>query len=145
MAKTGRRPKLTRTGHFPPLETFRGVCLAPLLDRAKVSALLLELVHPAGPQCPDCRAGLIGKAAERWARLEYVRCPQCARKFGWRHGTALDGTHVDPSQVLVMSIALEAGLGTQRVAALSGVSVSSIRAWRGRLPNNDREPEACLR
>lgn len=137
MARPGRRPKIPHDARVPLLEVFRGLEMVRFLDRDKVSAALLDLLHPEGAACPDCGNVLSGKALDRWARLEYVVCPSCQRKFGWRAGTVLDGCHADPCIVLTVAVGLAADLGTAQVSALSGLNPSRVREWKARLSGRE--------
>lgn len=85
------------------------------------------------PRCPDCGSDV---DIERFGRKYLWRCRKCSDHTGsWVDGTAINNqrgyqgnNEVSPSRALILGILKKHGtMGTKRISALSGLSVSA--AW----------------
>ena len=100
----------------------------------------------ASPACPRC-GGRDRQAVHRRHRapvLDY-RCRACRRVFNAYTGTALQGSHKTPAQVLLILRGIAQGVPTARLARELGLDRPKLLAWRHRLQgladrSRDRSP-----
>ena len=95
---------------------------------------LVEVLHPAGLACPRCGAteGLRVHRRHREPVIDYL-CTECFRVFNAWTGTALQGTHRPPSEILYIMHGIEAGASTSFLARELGCRRPSLIALRRRL------------
>ena len=77
--------------------------IAELMDEDACYERLVDILHPDGLACPHCgeahRLGIHRRHRE--PVLDY-QCGSCGRVFNAWTGTALEGTHRRPAQVLLI-------------------------------------------
>src|SRR4051812_46454060 len=95
--------------------------LTDLLDDDACYAFLVDALHPDGLRCPACgdRHHTIHRA-HRAPVLDY-RCA-CGRVFNAWTGTALQGTHRRPAQLVLLLRGVAQGAPTAQLARELGCS-----------------------
>ena len=108
--------------------------LIDYLDEAACYTKLLELLHPDGLACPQCgeRQRLGIHRRHRDPVLDY-QCGACGRVFNAWTGTALQGTHRRPAQVLMILHGITKGTPTATMARELGCDRRWLLALRHRL------------
>ena len=114
------------------------------MDQVACYRKLVGLLHPAGLACPTCRAAVRFRVHRRHRDpvLDF-RCRGCGRVFNAFTGTALEGTHRRPAEVILRGLAR--GVPTARLARELGCDRKHPLASRRRLRDNaerwlDRDP-----
>ena len=98
-----------------------------LMDEDACYHYLLDLFHPQGLHCPRCHAHE-GFTVHRYYRepvLDY-RCRACGRVFNAWTGTALQGTHYRPSQIVLILRGFTQGVSTAQLARELGCSRKNL-------------------
>ncbi len=108
--------------------------LVDLQDESACYARLLQALHPEGISCPSCQAhqGLYVHRRHRAPVLDY-RCTSCGRVFNAWTGTALQGTHRRPSEIVVILRGIAEGISTAQIARQLGCQRSHLIQLRHRL------------
>ena len=118
------------------------------LDEGACYTKLIELLYPDGLACPHCgekqRLGIHRR--HRDPVLDY-QCGSCGRVFNAWTGTALEGTHRRPSNVLMILQGIAKGTPTAPMARELGCDRRWLLALRHRLQDfalrwMDRNPRA---
>lgn len=117
-----------------------------MMDEDACYHYLLDLFHPQGLHCPRCQARE-DFSVHRYVRepvLDY-RCRACGRVFNAWTGTALQGTHYRPSQIVLILRGFTQGVSTAQLARELGCSRRNILKLRHILQSNaklglDRTP-----
>jgi transposase-like protein len=108
--------------------------LIDYLDEAACYTKLLELLHTDGLACPHCgeeqRLGIHRR--HRDPVLDY-QCAACGRVFNAWTGTALQGTHRRPAQVLMILHGITKGTPTAQMARELGCDRRWLLALRHQL------------
>ena len=89
-----------------------------LMDQDGCYHKLLDLLHPDGLVCPRCAArdGLnVHRHRPESAVVDY-RCQGCCRVFNLFTGTPWQGTHLSPSQILLIVRGMAQGVPTAKLA-----------------------------
>jgi hypothetical protein len=88
-----------------------------LLDEQKCHDLLLEILHPGGLCCPQCRRPVSESKVHRWDRapLLYYRC-SCGRIYNAFARTIFEGTHRRCSQLVAFIQGVVQGKPTAHLA-----------------------------
>lgn len=108
--------------------------LVDLMDEEACYARLLHLLRPDGLECPSCaaRRGLHVHRRHRAPVLDY-RCAACGRVFNAWTGTALQGTHRRPSELLLILRGILLGVPTAQLARELGCQRAQLLYLRRRL------------
>src|SRR5215218_409045 len=108
--------------------------LIDYLDEGACYTKLVELLHPDGLACPRCgeRQRLGIHRRHRDPVLDH-QCGACLRVFNAWTGTALEGTHRRPSQVLMILHGIAKGTPTAQMARELGCDRRWLLALRHRL------------
>src|SRR3954471_2501606 len=108
--------------------------LIDYLDEAACYRTLVELLHPDGLACPHCgenqRLGIHRRRRE--PVLDY-QCAACGRVFNAWTGTALEGTHRRPAQVLAILRGITQATPTAQLARELGCDRRWLLVLRHRL------------
>ena len=90
-----------------------------LMDKQACYDRLLDLLHPDGLTCPRCGGGRdrynVHRRRERSPVVDY-RCKDCRRVFNLFTGTAWQGTHRTPAQILLILRGFAKGTPTAELA-----------------------------
>jgi transposase len=123
-----------------------------LMDEDACYHFLLELFHPTGLGCPRCHAAE-GFFVHRFFRepvLDY-RCRRCSRVFNAWTGTAFQGTHWRPSQIVLILRGFAQGTPTAQLARELSGSRRHLLDLRHRLQDHARAgldraplPDPCV-
>jgi transposase-like protein len=101
--------------------------LVDLLDDAACYTRLVAWLHPAGLACPRCGAADRLRVHRRHrAPLVDYRCGGCGRVFNALTGTALQGSHRRPAELVLLVRGFAQGVPTARLAR-------ELRRERGQL------------
>jgi transposase len=105
-----------------------------LMNEDACYQFLLDRFHPAGLCCPRCHAAE-GFYTHRYFRepvLDY-RCTRCSRVFNAWTGTALQGTHWRPAQIVLILRGFAQGTSTFQLARELSCSRRHLLDLRHRL------------
>jgi len=128
--------------------------LSDLMDQDACYHKLVGLLHPKGLACPACKSAhhLRVHRRHRAPVLDY-RCTACRRVFNAFTGSALEGTHRRPAEVMLILRGFAQGVPTAQLARelgcdrkhllelRRGMQVDAAR-WLDRNPLGDRVVEA---
>jgi transposase-like protein len=97
--------------------------ITDLLDEQACYDWLVARLYPRGLACPGCgrKRGLGVHRRHRAPVLDY-QCPRCGAVFNAFTGTALQGTHRRPSEVVLILRGIARGEPTARLARELGCS-----------------------
>ena len=103
-------------------------------DEPACYTTVVGFLHPAGLGCPGCgtQGGLYVHRRHRAPVLDY-RCSTCGRVFNAWTGTALQGTHRRPSEILRILRAIVGKLSTAQLARNLGRQRATLHQLRRRL------------
>ena len=123
--------------------------ITDLMDQDACYAKLIALLHPGGLACPSCRSGdhLRVHRRHRAPVLDY-RCTACRRVFNAFTGSALEGTHRRPAEVMLIlrgfaqgvptaQLARELGCDRKHPLELRRLVQDNARRWLDRNPLGD--------
>jgi transposase-like protein len=120
--------------------------LTDLMDQDACYHKLVALLHPGGLSCPACKTKdhLRVHRRHRAPVLDY-RCTACGRVFNAFTGTALEGTHRRPAEVMLILRGFAQGVPTAQLARELGCDRKHLLGLRRRLQDNaarwlDRNP-----
>ena len=120
--------------------------LTDLMDQDACYAKLVTLLHPDGLACPSCRSGdhLRVHRRHRAPVLDY-RCTACRRVFNAFTGSALEGTHRRPAEVMLILRGFAQGVPTAQLARELGCDRKHLLELRRRMQDDaarwlDRNP-----
>jgi transposase-like protein len=115
--------------------------LLDLSDEAACYARLMQMLRPEGIHCPGCQArkGVHVHRRHRAPVLDY-RCTHCGRVFNAWTGTALQGTHRRPTEIVHILCGIVRGTRTAQLARELGCQRAHLLYLRRKLLN-----EAWLR
>ena len=113
--------------------------LKDYLDEEACYRKLVELLHPEGLACPRCgQQGRLGvHNRHREPVLDY-QCGDCGRVFNAWTGTALQGTHRRPREILLILHGVATGEPTARMARELGRDRKHLLELRHRLQEHAR-------
>ncbi len=96
---------------------------------------LLDLVHPEGLRCPDCRQRDGVRVHDNNSQPWHIRywCRHCDKTFHIWTGTKLEGTHFTPSEILRLMKGMVEGQSTRHIAKSLGRDRDSVAHWRHQL------------
>lgn len=103
-----------------------------LLDESKCREVVLELLHPNGPACPHCGAGLEKRHSERWKRNERCRCKICRRKFSATTGTVFNSLKIPFAEAVTIRFMIEGGYRSNQIKRRIHRTTETIRTVRRR-------------
>ena len=109
------------------------------MDEDACYGKLVELLHPEGLACPACgqRHRLGVHHRHRAPVLDY-QCGDCGRVFNAWTGTALQGTHRPPAQILLILRGVAQGQPTAQMARELGCDRKHLLEFRHRLQEQAR-------
>jgi transposase-like protein len=114
--------------------------IADLMDEGACYAKLVGLLHPGGLCCPGCGAGeasgRLGVHRRRRAPVLDYQCAGCRRVFNAFTGTALHGTRMRPSELVLVLRGVATGASTARLSRELGRQRPHLLALRHRLQDN---------
>ena len=120
--------------------------LTDLMDQDACYHKLVTLLHPDGLACPSCRSGdhLRVHRRHRAPVLDY-RCTACRRVFNAFTGSALEGTHRRPAEVMLILRGFAQGVPTAQLARELGCDRKHLLELRRRMQDDaarwlDRNP-----
>jgi transposase-like protein len=120
--------------------------LTDLMDQDACYAKLVGLLHPGGLTCPTCKAAdhLRVHRRHRAPVLDY-RCAACGRVFNAFTGSALEGTHRRPAEVMLILRGFAQGVPTAQLARELGCDRKHLLELRRRMQGDaarwlDRNP-----
>src|SRR3954447_7284742 len=95
-----------------------------LMDPDGCCRKLFDLLHPQGAACPRCgaREGLNVHRRRPNSPVVDYRCKGCRRVFNMFTGTAWQGTHLSPAQILLILRGIAQGVPTAKLAREVGIS-----------------------
>lgn len=120
--------------------------IADLMDEDACYAKLLQALHPDGLTCPRChRADRIAIHRSHRAPVLDYRCKSCRRVFNAFTGSALQGSHRRPSQLILILRGIAQGVPTAQLARELDCDRSELHVFRHRIQdlahrNRDRMP-----
>lgn len=107
-----------------------------ILDAELSRGWLREYFHPDGLCCPRCGSeqddAYIFRRTKR-SRLEVYRCKNCQKTYNLYSGTAFDGRHLRPEQVIQLLQGISRNDSTTRLARELGMSRTTIHEIRQKL------------
>lgn len=103
-----------------------------IIDEAAARAWWIRRLHPLGPRCPHCGAGLAGRQAETFATDGRVQCGGCSKFFAARTGTLLNGSHASWRQMMLLVLLSSTGASVFEVAKACRMSVETVVSWQRR-------------
>jgi transposase-like protein len=113
--------------------------LIDYLDEDACYTKLVERLHPDGLACPRCGARQhLGMHRCHRAPLVDLQCGTCGRVFNAFTGTALQGTHRRPAQLLMILHGIAKGTPTAQLARELGCDRKELLALRHRLQERAR-------
>jgi transposase len=113
--------------------------LTDLLDQDACYHKLLAALHPDGLTCPSCQsADQLHVHRRHRAPVLDDRCAACGRAFNAFTGTALEGTHRRPAEILLIVRGIGQGVPTARLARELGCDRKHLRELRHRLQGDAR-------
>ena len=113
--------------------------LIDYLDEGACYTKLLDLLHPEGLACPRCGAkDRLGIHRRHRDPVVDHQCGACGRVFNAWTGTALEGTHRRPAQVLMILHGITRGTPTAQLARELGRDRRWLLAPRHRLQESAR-------
>jgi transposase-like protein len=113
--------------------------LIDYLDEDACYTKLVELLHPDGLACPRCgERQHLGIHRCHRAPLVDFQCGTCGRVFNSFTGTSLQGTHRQPSQLLMILHGIAKGTPTAQLARELGCDRKELLALRHRLQERAR-------
>lgn len=97
--------------------------VAPLMDEEKCHAFLVELLHPEGFGCPECKTPVHETTVHRRDRAPLLayRC-SCGRVFNAWSGTLLQGTHWSAVTWVQVLRGFAQGISTKHLAEELGLA-----------------------
>ncbi len=109
------------------------------LDESACYTKLVELLHPGGLACPRCRERQrLGIHRCHRAPVIDFQCGSCGRVFNAFTGTALQGTHRRPPQLLMILHGVTQRTPTAQMARELGCDRKELLAFRHRLQERAR-------
>lgn len=110
-------------------------------DEGACYEALVNLLHPQGLACPGCGRyeGWYIHRRYRAPVLDY-RCPDCRSIFNAWTGTILSKTHLPPSVLWQLVVAVVKRQSLAEVVRATGRPRSSMAIWQRRLRRFVREP-----
>jgi len=120
--------------------------IAELMDEDACYAKLLDALHPGGLTCPSChQADRIAVHRRHRAPVLDYRCKACRRVFNAFTGSALQGSHRRPSQLILILRGIARGVPTAQLARGLDCDRSELHVFRHRIQdlahrNRDRMP-----
>jgi len=113
--------------------------LIDYLDEDACYTQLVALFHPDGLACPRCGVRQhLGIHRRHRAPVVDFQCGECGRVFNVFTGTALQGTHRPPSQVLMILHGITQGTPTAKMARELGCDRKELLTLRHRLQERAR-------
>lgn len=114
-----------------------------LLDEAACRQWVLQWLHREGARCPFCHVVIEDATTLNnfWSGRR-GRCKRCGRKFTALSETALQGTHLEYRQILLMGALrdlMAVGRSNAHIAGILGVSADTVRLWRKKFETFDDE------
>lgn len=107
--------------------------LTALLDPQACFDFLCHALHPDGLRCPRCHSTHYRVHRSHRAPVRDYRCGACGRVFNAWTGTAWQGTHKTPAQLVLFCRGLLRGEPTARLARELGCDRKHLLALRHRL------------
>jgi transposase-like protein len=108
-----------------------------LFDDEHSKVWLLERFHPQGLKCPRCGAGVWRSRHFRRTKrsqLGVYRCCDCGQTYNLYTGTAFEGKHLRPAQVILLLRGLYEGRSNPELASELGLSRTAVYYLRQQLP-----------
>ena len=113
--------------------------LVDYLDEGACYTKLVELLHPDGLACPRCgERRRLGIHRCHRAPVVDLQCGACGRVFNAFTGTALQGTHRRPAQLLMILHGIAQGTPTAQMARELGCDRKELLTLRHRLQERAR-------
>src|SRR5262249_3220182 len=107
--------------------------ITDLLDEGACYAWLSGQIHPRGLRCPRCGDREMGVHRRRRAPGLDYRCKGCGAVFNVFTGTALAGTRMKPSVLVLVLRGFAQGVTTARLARELGLNRPHLLALRHKL------------
>ena len=120
-----------------------------LLDEDESVEWLEKHFHPTGMKCPHCA---VGQEQARYFRpnsgsgLPVYRCKQCQGVYHLYSGTVFEGSHLTPSQVVLLLRGFLQGQSSAQLSRELQLAYKTVLKWRHRLHTNAEhlQPDTAL-
>ena len=108
--------------------------VGPFMSEDKCYAFLVEVLHPEGLKCPNCKTPCEKLKIHKRDRAPVIfyRCT-CGRIFNAWAGTVLQGTQWPPSTWVLVLRGFAQGTPTKQIADELGLSRTNLVALRHKL------------
>jgi transposase-like protein len=108
-----------------------------LMDNEACYRKLLHMLHPEGLHCPRCgQADDLGVHRRNRAPVLDYQCESCGCVFNAFTGTALQGTHRPPSELMIILRGISQGVTTAQLARELKRNRPSLLQFRHNLQAN---------
>ena len=94
---------------------------------------VLHRLHHRGVFCPPCsRQVCDGAQLQSFWSLKRIKCRDCSKFFSARSGTFLSGSHMDLTQVFLLTLLVAMGVENGLIAEILSCNPETVRLWRAR-------------
>jgi transposase-like protein len=100
------------------------------LSERKARQWLVYELNPDGATCPSCGQDQDSSRLELFYSLKRIKCSSCGRRFSALSGSALEGTQLEPRQIVTMLALFRMGRPNADIARAARMSRSTVLRWR---------------
>ncbi len=103
------------------------------LDENICRFMLLDVLHPEGPRCPECQAKVRNSQESHFWHGHLLRCRHCGKSFTGRTGTLLANKSLQSREIVLMLWLMNRGESDMQIAGEIGCNRETVRLWRREL------------
>ncbi|AMV72218.1 hypothetical protein DBW_1864 [Desulfuromonas sp. DDH964] len=106
--------------------------LPKLLDDSACREHIFQFLRPgiSGRSCPSCGATLTTKMQATFQRGGKSCCLLCGRQFNWLTGTALQGSKLSPSEIMLLAAMVKLSVPPEDIASAIGRTLQTVKIWQ---------------
>ena len=117
---------------FSPSEALKAFCV-DFLSQEKITAWVIEKLHPAGPHCPSCNVKITDKTTlNNFYTLRRCKCKSCNAWFSAFKSTALHHAGLDVSEIFLIAIFSEMKVEAKKIADVLKCHADTVQSWQAR-------------
>ncbi len=117
---------------FSPSEALKAFCV-DFLSQEKITAWVLERLHPTGPHCPLCNSKITDKTTlNNFYVLRRCKCKSCNAWFSALKGTALHHAGLDVSEIFLIAVFSEMKVEVKTIAGVLKCHADTVKMWKSK-------------
>lgn len=117
---------------FSQAEALKAFC-ADFLSRDKITAWVLERLHPAGAYCSACKNKITDATTlNNFYSLRRCRCKSCNAWFSALKGTALHHAGLDVSDIFLIAVFSEMKIEAKIIADVLKCHADTVKMWQAK-------------